>query len=210
MKIASRMENLSPSVTMAITALARELKAQGKDILSFSAGEPDFDTPEVIKQAAIQAIKDGHTKYTAVEGTIQTKKAIIKKLKTDHGLNYELDEIIVSNGAKHSLFNLFQCLIEEGDEVIIPAPYWVTYPEQVKFSDGVPVFIETDDSTEFKITAEQLKAAITPKTKVLLLNTPSNPTGSVYTKEELLSLAEVLKDTDILVFSDEMYEKNHV
>ncbi|AXH12579.1 pyridoxal phosphate-dependent aminotransferase [Halarcobacter bivalviorum] len=207
MKIASRMENLSPSVTMAITALARELKAQGKDILSFSAGEPDFDTPEVIKQAAIQAIKDGHTKYTAVEGTIQTKKAIIKKLKTDHGLNYELDEIIVSNGAKHSLFNLFQCLIEEGDEVIIPAPYWVTYPEQVKFSDGVPVFIETDDSTEFKITAEQLKAAITPKTKVLLLNTPSNPTGSVYTKEELLSLAEVLKDTDILVFSDEMYEK---
>lgn len=207
MKIASRMENLSPSVTMAITALARELKAQGKDILSFSAGEPDFDTPEVIKQAAIQAIKDGHTKYTAVEGTIQTKKAIIKKLKTDHGLNYELDEIIVSNGAKHSLFNLFQCLIEEGDEVIIPAPYWVTYPEQVKFSDGIPVFIETDDSTEFKITAEQLKAAITPKTKVLLLNTPSNPTGSVYTKEELLSLAEVLKDTDILVFSDEMYEK---
>lgn len=207
MKIASRMENLSPSVTMAITALARELKAQGKDILSFSAGEPDFDTPEVIKQAAIQAIKDGHTKYTAVEGTIETKKAIIKKLKTDHGLNYELDEIIVSNGAKHSLFNLFQCLIEEGDEVIIPAPYWVTYPEQVKFSDGVPVFIKTDDSTEFKITAEQLKAVITPKTKVLLLNTPSNPTGSVYTKEELLSLAEVLKGTDILVFSDEMYEK---
>ncbi|RXK01873.1 aspartate aminotransferase [Arcobacter sp. CECT 8989] len=207
MKIASRMENLSPSVTMAITALARELKAQGKDILSFSAGEPDFDTPEVIKEAAIKAIKDGHTKYTAVEGTIETKKAIIKKLKKDHGLDYELDEIIVSNGAKHSLFNLFQCLIEEGDEVIIPAPYWVTYPEQVKFSDGVPVFIETDDSTEFKITAEQLKAAITDKTKILLLNTPSNPTGAVYSKEELLSLAEVLKGTDILVFTDEMYEK---
>lgn len=207
MKIASRMENLSPSVTMAITALARELKAQGKDILSFSAGEPDFDTPEVIKEAAIKAIKDGHTKYTAVEGTIETKKAIIKKLKKDHGLGYELDEIIVSNGAKHSLFNLFQCLIQEGDEVIIPAPYWVTYPEQVKFSDGVPVFIETDDSTEFKITAEQLKAAITDKTKILLLNTPSNPTGAVYSKEELLSLAEVLKGTDILVFTDEMYEK---
>jgi len=207
MKIASRMENLSPSVTMAITALARELKAQGKDILSFSAGEPDFDTPEVIKEAAIKAIKDGHTKYTAVEGTIETKKAIIKKLKTDHGLDYDLDEIIVSNGAKHSLFNLFQCLIEKGDEVIIPAPYWVTYPEQVKFSDGVPVFIETDDSTQFKITAEQLKAAITDKTKVLLLNTPSNPTGAVYTKEELLALGEVLKGTDILVFTDEMYEK---
>ena len=207
MKIANRMENLSPSVTMAITALARELKAQGKDILSFSAGEPDFDTPNVIKEAAIQAIKDGHTKYTAVEGTIETKKAIINKLKRDHGLEYQLDEIIVSNGAKHSLFNLFQCLVEEGDEVIIPAPYWVTYPEQVKFSDGVPVFIDTDDSTNFKITAEQLKSAITDKTKILLLNTPSNPTGGVYTKEELLSLGEVLKGTDILVLSDEMYEK---
>jgi len=207
MRIANRMENLSPSVTMAITALARELKAQGKDILSFSAGEPDFDTPQVIKDAAIQAIQDGHTKYTAVEGTVETKKAIISKLQKDHGLEYQMDEIIVSNGAKHSLFNLFQCLIEEGDEVIIPAPYWVTYPEQVKFSDGVPVFIETDDSTNFKITAKQLKAVITPKTRVLLLNTPSNPTGGVYTKEELLSLAEVLKGTDILVFSDEMYEK---
>jgi len=192
---------------MAITAMARELKAQGKDILSFSAGEPDFDTPEVIKQAAIEAIKDGHTKYTAVEGTVETKKAIINKLKKDHGLDYQMDEIIVSNGAKHSLFNLFQCLIEKDDEVIIPAPYWVTYPEQVKYSDGIPVFIETDDSTNFKITAEQLKATITPKTKILLLNTPSNPTGGVYTKEELLSLGEVLKGTDILVFSDEMYEK---
>jgi len=207
MKIANRMENLSPSVTMTITAMARELKAQGKDILSFSAGEPDFDTPEIIKQSAIKAILDGHTKYTAVEGTIETKKAIITKLQKDHGLNYQLDEVIVSNGAKHSLFNLFQCLIEKGDEVIIPAPYWVTYPEQVKYSDGIPVFIDTDDSTNFKITAEQLKSAITPKTKVLLLNTPSNPTGGVYTKEELVSLAEVLKGTDILVFSDEMYEK---
>lgn len=207
MKFANRMETLSPSVTMAITALARELKAQGKDILSFSAGEPDFDTPEIIKQAAIKAINDGHTKYTAVEGIIATKQAIINKLKKDHGLEYKLDGIVISNGAKHSLFNLFQVLIENGDEVIIPAPYWVTYPEQVKFSDGVPVFIETDDSTDFKITAEQLKAAITPKTKILLLNTPSNPTGSVYSKEELLAIAEVLKGTDIIVFSDEMYEK---
>lgn len=207
MKIAKRMEKLSPSVTLAITALAKELKSQGRDILSFSAGEPDFDTPEVIKQAAIQAIKDGHTKYTAVEGTIQTKQAIVNKLKKDHGLSYELNEVIVSNGAKHSLFNLFQCLIEQGDEVIIPAPYWVTYPEQVKFSDGVSVFIETDDSTNFKITAEQLKAAITSKTRVLLLNTPSNPSGGVYTKAELLALGEVLKGTDIIVLSDEMYEK---
>lgn len=207
MKIAQRMENLSPSVTMAITALGRELKAQGRDILSFSAGEPDFDTPEVIKEAAIKAIKDGHTKYTAVEGTTETKQAIINKLKKDHGLNYELGDVVVSNGAKHSLFNLCQLLIEQGDEVIIPAPYWVTYPEQVKFSDGTPVFIETDDSTSFKITAEQLKAAITPKTKALILNTPSNPTGGVYTKEELLAIGEVLKGTDILVWSDEMYEK---
>ena len=207
MKIANRMENLSPSVTMAITALARELKAQGKDILSFSAGEPDFDTPEIIKQAAIKAINDGQTIYTAVEGIIATKQAIINKLKKDHNLDYKLDNILISNGAKHSLFNLFQVLVEEGDEVIIPAPYWVTYPEQVKFSDGVPVFIDTDDSTEFKITPEQLKAAITPKTKVLLLNTPSNPTGSVYTKEELIALGKVLEGTDIIVLSDEMYEK---
>ena len=207
MKIANRMENLSPSVTMAITALARELKAQGKDILSFSAGEPDFDTPEIIKQAAIKAINDGQTKYTAVEGIIATKQAIINKLKKDHNLDYKLDNILISNGAKHSLFNLFQVLVEEGDEVIIPAPYWVTYPEQVKFSDGVPVFIDTDDSTEFKITPEQLKAVITPKTKVLLLNTPSNPTGSVYTKEELTALGKVLEGTDIIVLSDEMYEK---
>ena len=207
MKIANRMENLSPSVTMAITALGRELKAQGKDILSFSAGEPDFDTPEIIKQAAIKAINDGQTKYTAVEGIIATKQAIINKLKKDHNLDYKLDNILISNGAKHSLFNLFQVLVEEGDEVIIPAPYWVTYPEQVKFSDGVPVFIDTDDSTEFKITPEQLKAAITPKTKVLLLNTPSNPTGSVYTKEELTALGKVLEGTDIIVLSDEMYEK---
>ena len=207
MKIANRMENLSPSVTMAITALARELKAQGKDILSFSAGEPDFDTPEIIKQAAIKAINDGQTKYTAVEGIIATKQAIINKLKKDHNLDYKLDNILISNGAKHSLFNLFQVLVEEGDEVIIPAPYWVTYPEQVKFSDGVPVFIDTDDSTEFKITPEQLKAVITPKTKILLLNTPSNPTGSVYTKAELIALGKVLEGTDIIVLSDEMYEK---
>lgn len=207
MKIANRMENLSPSVTMAITALARDLKDQGKDILSFSAGEPDFNTPEVIKQSAIKAIQDGYTKYTAVEGIIETKQAIINKLKKDHNLEYQLDHIVVSNGAKHSLFNLFQLLIEKGDEVIIPAPYWVTYPEQVKYSDGVPVFIETDDSTEFKVTAQQVKDAITSKTKILLLNTPSNPTGAVYTREELEEIGEVLKGTDILVFSDEMYEK---
>ncbi|NQY20064.1 MAG: pyridoxal phosphate-dependent aminotransferase [Campylobacteraceae bacterium] len=207
MTIAKRMQKLSPSVTMAITALARELKEQGRDILSFSAGEPDFDTPEVIKNAAIAAINNGHTKYTAVEGTKQTKQAIINKLKRDHGILYELEDILISNGAKHSLFNLFQAIIEENDEVIIPAPYWVTYPEQVKFSDGIPVFIETDESNSFKITAKQLKEAITPRTKVLLLNTPSNPTGSVYSKDELIELGKVLEGSDIIVFSDEMYEK---
>ncbi|MGB3750869.1 MAG: pyridoxal phosphate-dependent aminotransferase [Arcobacteraceae bacterium] len=207
MKIASRMENLSPSLTLAITALAGELKAQGKDILSFSAGEPDFDTPQVIKDAAIAAINNGKTKYTAVAGTLETKQAIIGKLQRDHGLKYKSDEVIVSNGAKHSLFNLFQCLVDTGDEVIIPAPYWVTYPEQVKFSNGVPVVIDTNDTTNFKITPEQLQSAITPKTKILLLNTPSNPTGAVYTKEELTALAVVLKGTDIIVLSDEMYEK---
>ncbi len=207
MKIASRMDKLSPSVTLAITALAGELKAQGKDILSFSAGEPDFDTPQVVKEAAIKALENGQTKYTAIAGITPVKEAIVTKLKRDHGLEYKAEDIIVSNGAKHSLFNVFQALLDEGDEVIIPSPYWVTYPDQVKYSDGVPVFIETDDSTGFKITATQLKNAITPKTKVLVLTTPSNPTGSVYTKEELESIAEVLKGTKIVVLSDEMYEK---
>ncbi|NQY24502.1 MAG: pyridoxal phosphate-dependent aminotransferase [Campylobacteraceae bacterium] len=207
MKFAKRMQNLSPSVTMAITALARELKEQGRDILSFSAGEPDFDTPSVIKDAAIEGLRLGHTKYTAVDGIKDCKQAIITKLKRDHGLNYELGDVLISNGAKHSLFNLFQVLIEDNDEVIIPAPYWVTYPEQVKYANGVPVFIDTNESTNFKITAKQLKEAITDKTRILLLNTPSNPTGSIYSKEELESLADVLKGTDILVFSDEMYEK---
>lgn len=207
MKIADRMNKLSPSITLAITAQAAQLKASGKDILSFSAGEPDFDTPQVVKNAAIKAINDGHTKYTAIEGIVPLKQAVINKLKKDHNLEYSLDNVIVSNGAKHSLFNLFQALVDEGDEVIIPAPYWVTYPDLVKFSDGVSVFIETDDSNGFKITPEQLKNAITPKTKLLLLNSPSNPTGSVYSKEELEGLAEVLKGTDIIVLSDEMYEK---
>ena len=207
MKIANRMEKLAPSLTLSITALANELKAQGKDILSFSAGEPDFDTPQVVKDAAIKAINEGKTKYTAVEGIKQTKQAIINKLKKDHNLDYKLDGIVISNGAKHSLFNLAQALIDDGDEVIIPSPYWVTYPELVVYSGGVPVFLETDESSDFKITATQLKDAITPKTKILMLNSPSNPTGSIYTKDELLAIGEVLKGTNIIVLSDEMYEK---
>jgi aspartate aminotransferase len=207
MKIASRMDLLSESITMAITNLSKDLKAQGKDVLSFSAGEPDFGTPQIIKDAAIKAMDNNETTYTAVEGTLACREAIANKLKKDNGLNYDPSEIIISVGAKHSLFNIFQAGISEGDEVIIPAPYWVTYPEQVKYSGGTVVEIITDDTTQFKITPKQLKEAITSKSKMLVLTTPSNPTGSVYTKDEILALGEVLKGTNITVISDEMYEK---
>ncbi len=205
--LSDRINQLSESLTIAITSLARELKASGKDVLSFSAGEPDFDTPQAIKEAAKRAIDEGFTKYTAVDGIPELKEAIIGKLKRDNSLDYAPEHIIVSNGAKQSLFNLTQVLIDKGDEVIIPSPYWVTYPELVKYAGGTPVIIETNESTGFKITPEQLQKAITPKTKLLILTTPSNPTGAVYTKEELQGLAEVLKGSDILVASDEMYEK---
>ncbi len=207
MKIANRMDRLSESITIAITTLSRELKESGKDVLSFSAGEPDFGTPQVIKNAAIKAMDNNETRYTAVEGTPACRTAICGKLKRDNNLDYDPSEIVISVGAKHSLFNIFQAGIEEGDEVIIPAPYWVTYPELVKFSGGTVVEIITTDKSSFKITPKQLKAAITPKSKMLILTTPSNPTGCVYTKDELVALAEVLKDTNITVISDEMYEK---
>ncbi|MDD2357261.1 MAG: pyridoxal phosphate-dependent aminotransferase [Thiovulaceae bacterium] len=205
--LTKRINALSESITIAVSNLAQELKAQGKDILSFSAGEPDFDTPQVIKDAAIKAINDGFTKYTAVDGIPALKKAIIDKLQRENGLTYTPAQVITNNGAKHSLFNLFSAVVEEGDEVIIPAPYWVTYPELVKYCGGTPIEIQTDDASGFKITAEQLKNAITPKTKMIVLTSPSNPTGSVYTKEELTALGKVLEGTDILVASDEMYEK---
>lgn len=207
MQLSNRVNILSESLTIAISTLARDLKASGKDVIGFSAGEPDFDTPQIIKDAAIEAMNKGLTKYTAVEGIIEVRKAIAEKLKRDNNLEYTPKEIVVSNGAKHSLFNLFQAVIDEGDEVIIPAPYWVTYPELVLYSGGKPVYIKTSDETNFKMTAEQLKATITEKTKMLVLTSPSNPTGAVYTKAELESLAEVLKGTQILVASDEMYEK---
>ncbi len=206
-ELTHRIKVLSESITIAVSTLAQELKAQGKDILSFSAGEPDFDTPQVIKDAAIAAINEGFTKYTAVDGIPELKEAVIQKLKRDNGLHYEANQVIVNNGAKHSLFNLFQATIDEGDEVIIPAPYWVTYPELVKYCGGKPVIIETDDSSGFKITPQQLQDAITPKTKMLILTSPSNPTGAIYSKDELGALAEVLKGTKVLVASDEMYEK---
>ena len=205
--LSDRINILSESITIAVTTLAQELRASGKDVLSFSAGEPDFDTPQVIKDSAINAINKGFTKYTAVDGIVELKIAIANKLKRDNNLEYANNQIIVSNGAKHSLFNLFQACIQEGDEVIIPAPYWVTYPELVKYSGGTVVEIETNDVSGYKITPDQLKTAITTKTKMLVLTTPSNPTGSVYTKDELTALADVLVGTDILVASDEMYEK---
>ncbi len=205
--LTNRVNTLSESITIAITTLAQELKASGKDVLSFSAGEPDFDTPQVIKDVAIEAINEGFTKYTAVDGIPTLKTAIIEKLKRDNNLVYKPNQIIVNNGAKHSLYNLFAATIDSGDEVIIPAPYWVTYPELVKYCGGTPVEIMTDDESGFKITPKQLQDAITPNTKMLILTTPSNPTGAVYSRDELIALGEVLKGTDILVASDEMYEK---
>lgn len=205
--LTNRINMLSESITIAITTLAQELKAQGKDILSFSAGEPDFGTPQVIKNAAIEAINNGFTKYTAVDGILELREAIANKLKRDNGLTYAPNQIIVNNGAKHSLFNLLSATIDEGDEVIIPAPYWVTYPELVKYCGGKVIEIVTDDASGFKITPEQLKNVLTSKSKMLILTTPSNPTGSVYSKKELTELGKILEGTDIIVASDEMYEK---
>lgn len=205
--LTDRVNILSESITIAISTLAQELKAQGKNILSFSAGEPDFDTPQVIKDAAIKAINEGFTKYTAVDGIPELKAAIALKLKRDNALEYKPNQIITNNGAKHSLYNLFACTIQAGDEVIIPAPYWVTYPELVMYCGGSVLEIMTDDSSGFKITPEQLKAALTPKTKMLILTSPSNPTGAVYSREELIALGKVLEGTNVLVASDEMYEK---
>lgn len=205
MEFSKKIKGLEESITLAITAKAKLLKEQGVKVISFSAGEPDFDTPKKVKDAAINAINAGCGKYTPVSGTTDVLKAVSVKFKRDNNLNYEPSEIITNVGAKHSLFNAIQALVDDGDEVIIPAPYWVTYPEQVKYSGGIPVFIEPKNN--FKITAEELKAAITPKTKLLILNNPSNPSGAVYTRDELLALAKVLEGTKIVVISDEMYEK---
>ena len=205
--LSRRIQALSPSLTIAISTLAKEMKAEGKDVISFSAGEPDFDTPRKIKDAAIKAIDEGFTKYTAVPGIPELLEAISYKLEKENNLKYAPNEIIVSNGAKQSLFNLFQAVIDEGDEVIIPAPYWVTYPEIVIYSGGTPVIVETDEQSGFKMSAKELQAAITPETKMVVLTSPSNPTGSIYSKDELAEIAQVLEGTNILVASDEMYEK---
>jgi aspartate aminotransferase len=207
MKLAKRVEALTPSTTLAITAKANALKAEGHNVIGLGAGEPDFNTPIHIIEAAYQSMKEGHTKYTASGGLLSLKKAITNKLKQDQGLTYETSEIIVSTGAKHSLYSLFQAIIDEGDEVIIPIPYWVSYPEQVKLAGGVPVYVEGKEENQFKITADDLKTSITKQTKALVLNSPSNPTGSLYTAEELKAIGEVCLQEDVLIVSDEIYEK---
>jgi aspartate aminotransferase len=206
-QLSHRVQSVKPSPTLAVTARAQELKAQGKDIIGLGAGEPDFDTPEHIKQAAIAAINAGFTKYTAVDGTASLKKAIIAKFSRDNGLNYEPNQVLVSCGGKQSFFNMAQALLNQGDEVIIPAPYWVSYPDMVLLAEGVPVIIQAGLEQGFKITPAQLETAITPKTRLVVLNSPSNPTGVAYTRAELAALGEVLRrHPDVLIASDDMYE----
>ena len=207
MKLAARVGQVPPSLTLAISAKAKALKADGIDVCSFSAGEPDFDTPAHIKAAANKALEEGKTKYGPAAGEPKLRDAIARKLRDDNGLCYNAENVIVTNGGKHSLFNLMLALIEAGDEVIIPAPYWLSYPEMVKLAEGTPVIVPTDAATGYKITPDQLRSAITPKTKLFVLNSPSNPTGMVYTPAEIKALAEVVVETDILVVSDEIYEK---
>jgi aspartate aminotransferase len=205
--LSQRIKNLSESATIAMSQKSRELKALGHDVINMSVGEPDFDTPVHIREAAKKAIDENYSHYPPVPGYKDLQEAIVNKLKNENNLAYEPNQIVVSCGAKHSLANVFLAIVDKGDEVIVPTPYWVSYAEQVKLADGENVFLETSQENEFKITPEQLEMAITPKTKVLLLNSPSNPTGSLYTKDELKGLAEVLaKHPDILVVSDEIYE----
>ncbi len=207
MKLAARVSKVTPSLTLAIAAKAKAMKAEGIDVCSFSAGEPDFDTPAHIKAAAATALESGKTKYGPAAGEPKLRDAIAHKLKTENGLNYQSENVIVTNGGKHSLFNLMLALIDPGDEVIIPAPYWLSYPEMVTLVGGKPVIVTTDAATDYKVTPEQLRQAITPKTKLFILNSPSNPTGMVYTPDEIKALAQVVVDADIFVVSDEIYEK---
>lgn len=205
--LSARVQLIKPSPTLAVTNKANELKAAGKDIIGLGAGEPDFDTPIHIKEAAIKAINEGQTRYTAVDGTAALKKAIINKFKRENNLNYEANQILVSSGGKQSFFNLALAMLNPGDEVIIPAPYWVSYPDMVIIAEGTPVILETNQSTRFKITPEQLDKAITDKTKVVVINSPSNPTGVAYTADELTALGEVLrKYPHVFVVTDDMYE----
>lgn len=205
--LAKRMRRIQPSSTMAISAKTNEMIAKGIRVIDFGLGQPEFETPAVAAEAGIRAIQDGYTKYTATAGADDLKEAIIEKFKNDHQLTYNKREVIVSCGAKHSLYNIAQILFEEGDEVIIPAPYWVTYPDQVRLNDATPVIVKTREEDHFLITKDQLKDAITPRTKAIILNSPSNPAGAVYTERDFYDVADLLVSTSIWIISDEIYEK---
>lgn len=207
MSLSSKLMSINASPTLAIDSKFKQMKADGLDVVGFGAGEPDFDTPSHIKQAAIDAINNNQTRYTPAAGTLDLKKAICQKFKNDNGLEYQPSQIVVSNGAKHSLVNAFGAILNPGDEVIIPAPFWVSYPEMVKYCDGVPVVIHASEKDNFKFTAQQFENAITDKTKALVLNSPSNPTGMMYTEDELKAIADVAVKHNIYVISDEIYEK---
>lgn len=204
--LSKKASEVKPSSTLAITAKAKELKAQGVDVVGFGAGEPDFNTPDNINDSAVEAIRGGFTKYTPASGLEELKKAVSDKFRTFNHLEYGTDQIVISNGGKHSLTNIFTAIINDGDEVIIPAPFWLSYPEIVKLAGGVPVMVETTAEEDFKITPEKLAAACNEKTKAFILNSPNNPTGMIYTREELEALAEVIVEKDIYVVADEMYE----
>ena len=206
MYLSKKISAVSPSSTLAIDSKFKAMKAEGIDVVGFGAGEPDFDTPDYIKEAAIRAIQEGKTKYTPASGTLELRKAICEKFARENGLIYTPDQIIVSNGAKHALVNTFMAILNPGDEVIVPAPFWVSYPEMVKIADGVPVILYTKEEDSFKFTAQQFEETITDKTRAIILNSPSNPTGMVYTEEELKAIAEVAVKHNIYVISDEIYE----
>ena len=207
MELSRKSQAIEPSLTLAITAKAKEMKEKGIDVISFSAGEPDFNTPKNIINAAIKAMEDGNTKYTSVNGILQLREAICKKFKDDNGLEYNPSQIVVSTGAKQSLANTFLAILNPGDEVIVSTPYWLCYPELIKLADGKPVFVEGDEKSNYKFTKENLEKAVTAKTKAIVLNTPNNPTGTIYNKEELEVIADFAKKYDIIIISDEMYEK---
>ncbi|SPE56724.1 Aspartate aminotransferase [Verrucomicrobia bacterium] len=205
-RISQRSASLSPSLTLAIDSKAKQMKAEGMDVVGFGAGEPDFDTPQHIKDAAIKALNDGFTKYTPASGIPELRQAIADKFKRENGLSYKASQVIVSCGGKHSCYNVILATCQEGDEVIIPAPYWLSYPEMVKLAGAKPVIVETTDGTEFKMTPAQLRAAITPRTRLLVLNSPSNPTGSVYSPAEVKAIGDVCVEKGVLIMSDEIYE----
>lgn len=205
--ISKRAASLSPSLTLAIDAKAKQMKAEGLDVVGFGAGEPDFDTPQHIKDAAAKALADGFTKYTPSSGIVELRQAIAEKFKRDNSLTYKPSQVIVSCGGKHSCYNVVLATCQEGDEVIIPAPYWLSYPEMVKLAAATPVILQTSDATDFKVTPDQLRNAITPRTRLFILNSPSNPTGSLYTPAELKALGDVCVEKGVLIMSDEIYEK---